>query len=159
MRAVVQRVSEACVHVQDHEVAAIGHGLLVLIGVAEGDSSEDARYLAEKIANLRVMPDDTKRMNYSVLDTGMAVLIVSQFTLIADTSRGRRPSFAAAADPSIAEPLVHDLEGYFRSLGVTVACGEFGSDMDVRLVNRGPVTIIVDSRHQRSSQLGSNHNG
>ena len=108
MRVVIQRVSRACVSVAGREVAAIGPGLLALVGAAEGDGPDDVRYLAEKIANLRIMADADGRMNRSVLDTAGAVLVVSQFTLIAETRKGRRPSFTGAAAPEVAEPLVAD---------------------------------------------------
>ena len=148
MRVVIQRVSRARVSVGGREVAAIGPGLLALVGAAEGDDSDDVRYLAEKAANLRIMPDADRRMNRSVLDTAGAVLVVSQFTLIAETRKGRRPSFTGAAAPAIAEPLVQEFGAALAALGVPVSHGEFGAAMDVELVNEGPVTIILDS-HDR----------
>ena len=148
MRVVIQRVSRARVAVAGRKVAAIGPGLLALVGAAEGDGPDDVRYLAEKVANLRIMPDDDRRMNRSVLDTAGAVLVVSQFTLIAETRKGRRPSFTGAADPAVAEPLVQEFGEALDVLGVPVRYGEFGAAMDVELVNEGPVTIILDS-HDR----------
>ena len=148
MRIVIQRVSRARVSVGDRDVAAIGPGFLALVGAAEGDGPDDVRYLAEKLANLRIMPDADGRMNRSVLDTAGAVLVVSQFTLIAETRKGRRPSFTGAAAPEIAEPLVQDFCDSLRALGISVDSGEFGAAMDVELVNEGPVTIILDS-HDR----------
>ncbi len=145
MRAIVQRVARARVSVSGREVSAIDRGLLVLVAAAEGDASEDLLYLADKIANLRIMSDADGRMNLSISETGDAVLLVSQFTLIAETRKGRRPSFSGAAAPEIAEPLVLELADRLRALGVTVESGEFGASMDVELVNRGPVTIILDS--------------
>ena len=148
MRVVIQRVSRARVSVGGREVAAIGPGLLALVGAAEGDGPDDVRYLAEKVANLRIMPDADRRMNRSVLDTAGAVLVVSQFTLIAETRKGRRPSFTGAAAPAIAEPLVQAFGAALEALDVPVSHGEFGAAMDVELVNEGPVTIILDS-HDR----------
>ena len=148
MRVVIQRVSRARVSVAGREVSAIGPGLLALVGAAEGDGPDDVRYLAEKVANLRIMPDDDGRMNRSVIDTAGAVLVVSQFTLIAETRKGRRPSFIGAAQPEVAEPLVQDFADSLEALGVPVRSGEFGAAMEVELVNHGPVTIILDS-HDR----------
>ncbi len=148
MRVVIQRVSRARVSVGGREVAVIGPGFLALVGAAEGDGHDDVRYLAEKVANLRIMPDADRRMNRSVLDTAGAVLVVSQFTLIAETRKGRRPSFTGAAAPAIAEPLVQEFGSALEALGVPVSHGEFGAAMDVELVNEGPVTIILDS-HDR----------
>ncbi len=155
MRVVIQRVSRACVSVAGREVAAIGPGLLALVGAAEGDGPDDVRYLAEKIANLRIMADADGRMNRSVLDTAGAVLVVSQFTLIAETRKGRRPSFTGAAAPEAAEPLVADFIDRLRALGVPVGSGEFGAGMEVELVNHGPVTIILDSNDRHIARRRS----
>ena len=131
--------------VGDDVVASIGAGLLVLVGVADGDDPADARYLAAKIAHLRIMQDADGRMNHSVLDAGGEVLLVSQFTLIADTRKGRRPSFTAAARPEDAQALLQQLATELEKLGVPVRSGRFGASMDVELVNTGPVTIVLDS--------------
>ena len=145
MRALVQRVSEAGVSVDGAEIAAIGKGLLVLVGVAQNDGAAEAEYLARKIANLRVFEDDAGKMNLSVLDAGGAALAVSQFTLCADTSRGNRPGFAYAAPPDVAEPLVVQFCNNLESHGVAVQTGQFQADMAVRLINDGPVTIWFDT--------------
>ena len=126
-------------------MASIGAGLLVLVGVADGDDPADARYLAAKIAHLRIMQDADGRMNHSVLDAGGEVLLVSQFTLIADTRKGRRPSFTAAARPEAAQILLQQLATELEEFGVPVRSGRFGASMDVELVNTGPVTIVLDS--------------
>ncbi len=146
MRAVLQRVSRAQVRIEGREVAGVGQGLVVFVGVAAGDGSEDAVYLAEKIAGLRIMPDGEGRMNRSVLEVEGELLLVSQFTLLAETRKGRRPSFTAAADPDVAAPLLDELADNLRARGAKVQTGEFGAMMDVELVNHGPVTITIDSR-------------
>lgn len=145
MRALVQRVDRASVEIDREVVGAIGPGLLVLVGVAPDDSVADSRVLAEKIVNLRVLPDDDGLMNRSVLDGGGSVLVVSQFTLYGDVRRGRRPSWAGAAGPEVAEPLVEALYREVRSLGVMARTGRFGADMKIELVNNGPVTILLES--------------
>ncbi len=145
MRAVVQRVTSASVVVGDEVVGAIGPGLLVLVGVAHDDDEAAAVRLADKIANLRVLDDDAGVMNRSVLDTGGSVLVVSQFTLYGDTSKGRRPSWLAAARPEVAEPLVSAVVDNLRSLGVPVETGRFRAEMAVSLVNDGPVTVLVET--------------
>lgn len=145
MRAVLQRVSQASVTVGDEVVGAIGQGLLILLGVGIGDSQAEARLLAEKTANLRIFADEEGRFNLSLLDTGGEALVVSQFTLYADTRRGRRPSFSDAAPPEIAAPLVDIFADELRRLGVAVSTGRFGAMMRVALVNDGPVTILLDS--------------
>jgi D-tyrosyl-tRNA(Tyr) deacylase len=145
MRAVVQRVSQASVTVGDEVVGAIGQGLLILLGIGVGDSEAEARLLAEKTANLRIFADEEGRFNRSLLDIGGEALVVSQFTLYADTRRGRRPSFSDAALPEIAAPLVDIFADELRRLGVAVSTGRFGAMMQVALVNDGPVTILLDS--------------
>jgi D-tyrosyl-tRNA(Tyr) deacylase len=140
----VQRVTEATVSVGDEEVGGIGAGLCVLVGVTHDDAAEHARKLASKLFHLRVFDDDEGVMNRSLADTGGAALVVSQFTLYGDTSRGRRPSWIAAARPDHAEPLVDAVVRELRELGAEVATGRFRADMRVALVNDGPVTLIVD---------------
>jgi D-tyrosyl-tRNA(Tyr) deacylase len=144
VRAVVQRVRQAGVTVDGETVGAIGPGLLALVGVTHDDDPAAAAKLAGKIAHLRVVDDDAGVMNRSVLDAGGEVLVVSQFTLYGDTSRGRRPSWIAAARPEHAEPLVEAVVDELRRLGLTVATGRFRTDMQVALVNDGPVTILVE---------------
>jgi D-tyrosyl-tRNA(Tyr) deacylase len=158
MRAVIQRVSRAQVRVDDAPVGAIGPGLLVLLGVGQDDGPEEARFLAEKIVQLRIFSDAEGKFNLSALDVGGSVLVVSQFTLFADTRRGHRPSFVSAAPPDVAEPLVERFMDAVRASGLTVAGGRFGAHMEVELVNDGPVTIILDSvdwkRSRKSSSSG-----
>jgi D-aminoacyl-tRNA deacylase len=144
VRSVVQRVRQASVTVDGETVGAIGPGLLALVGVTHDDDPAAAAKLAGKIAHLRVVDDDAGVMNRSVLDAGGEVLVVSQFTLYGDTSRGRRPSWIAAARPEHAEPLVEAVVDELRRLGLTVATGRFRTDMQVALVNDGPVTILVE---------------
>ncbi len=145
MRAVVQRVSQARVTVAGKAVAEIGPGLLVLLGVAQGDGEAGARYLADKIACLRIFEDDAGKMNRSVAEAGGSVLVVSQFTLLADCRKGRRPSFVQAAGPEVAVPLYEKFIQYLKLGGLSVETGVFGAMMDVSLVNQGPVTILLDS--------------
>jgi D-aminoacyl-tRNA deacylase len=145
MRAVVQRVTEAAVRVDGQVVGQIGAGLLVLLGVGQGDQESDADYLAEKILNLRILADAEGQMNLSVLDTRGDLLAVSQFTLYADTRRGRRPGYSAAAPPEEANRLYRYFVGRLRESGLRVEEGVFRAMMDVSLVNRGPVTILLDS--------------
>jgi D-tyrosyl-tRNA(Tyr) deacylase len=155
MRVLLQRVSRARVTVDQVVVGRIGQGLLLLVGVTEGDTREIASSLATKIANLRIFEDDAGQMNRSALDLAatsdseIGVLVVSQFTLYADVRKGRRPSFTHAAPPAIAAPLVDHFAGEFRTLGLTVAEGQFGATMAVELVNDGPVTIWLDSADLR----------
>jgi D-tyrosyl-tRNA(Tyr) deacylase len=149
VRVVVQRVSGASVTVAGDTVGAIGPGLVLLVGVGEGDAASDARTLAGKIAGLRIFPDDAGRMNRSVLDHGGAALVISQFTLFGDVRRGRRPSFTAAAPPEVAEPLVDEFAALLAAEGIEVATGVFGAKMDVHLVNDGPVTILIETRDGR----------
>jgi D-aminoacyl-tRNA deacylase len=144
MRAVIQRVSRAAVRVEGRVAGEIGAGLLVLLGVAAGDVEGDAARLAEKVARLRVFENEEGRFDRSVLDSGGAVLVVSQFTLIADTAKGNRPSFTAAAAPDEAERLYERFCTALRDLGLAVEQGVFGARMGVELVNDGPVTIVLD---------------
>ncbi len=145
MRIVLQRVKSASVTVVGERVSGIGPGLLLLVGVAKGDGEAEAGWLAEKIVGLRVFPDDAGRMNLSVRDVGGEILAVSQFTLLADTKRGKRPSFVGAAPPEKAEPLFDGFCERLDALGVgVVKKGVFGAMMDVELVNDGPVTIILE---------------
>jgi D-tyrosyl-tRNA(Tyr) deacylase len=140
MRAVVQRVSRA----RSKPGGEIGTGVLVLLGIADGDRETDADRLATKVAKLRIFEDDQERFDRSLLETGGAALVVSQFTLIADTAKGNRPSFSGAARPEVAEPLYEHFCAALRDLGVAVETGIFGARMAVELVNDGPVTIILD---------------
>ncbi len=144
MRAVVQRVSEAAVLVGGDQVAAIGRGLLVLVGVGHDDGDAECVALAAKLAGLRIFADSDGKMNLSVADVGGAVLIVSQFTLLGDARKGRRPSFTGAAAPEMAEPLLERLAEQIAGHGVDCRTGRFGAMMDVRLVNEGPVTIVLE---------------
>jgi len=145
MRAVVQRVREASVEVDGEVVGRIGPGLLVLVGVAREDTPRDAEYLAEKIAGLRIFPDQEGKMNRSVRETGGAVLVVSQFTLYGDTRKGRRPSFDRAAPPEQARSLYEYFVQALRRKGLAVETGVFQAMMQVHLVNEGPVTILCES--------------
>lgn len=149
VRAVVQRVTGATVRVGDEIVGAIGSGLLVLVGVTGEDTERDADLVASKLVGLRILPDDAQAMNRSVHEAGGAVMIVSQFTLYADTRRGRRPSFTAAAHPRVAEPLVERVVDEVRRAGIEVQSGRFGARMAVELVNDGPVTVLVETRRGR----------
>jgi len=145
MRAVIQRVREAAVAVDDQTVGAIGIGLMILVGIAHDDQEEDARWLAQKIATLRIFEDAAGKFNLSALDIGASALVVSQFTLYADARRGRRPDFIAAARPEIAEPLIERLVALLREQGLRVETGKFQARMLVKISNDGPVTIILDS--------------
>ena len=145
MRAVLQRVSEASVTVDGQVVGRCGPGLMILLGVGPGDGEAEARLLAEKSAHLRIFADETGRFNRSLLDSEGGALVVSQFTLYADTSRGRRPGFTYAAPPEVAAPLVERFCEALRALGVPVETGIFGANMQVALVNDGPVTILLDT--------------
>jgi D-tyrosyl-tRNA(Tyr) deacylase len=146
VRSVVQRVSSASVTVDGGVVARIGTGLLALIGVAEGDAAADVEYMATKIHDMRVFPDEQGRMNRSVSDAGGAVLVISQFTLLGDLRKGRRPAFDAAADLNLARSCYEQLVSRLRDLGLTVHTGVFQAQMDVALVNDGPVSLLLDSR-------------
>jgi D-tyrosyl-tRNA(Tyr) deacylase len=144
MRAVVQRVSRARVAVSGETVGEIGPGLLILVGAAAGDTAADAAALADKLAGLRVFPDAESRMNLSLEDVAGEALVVSQFTLLGDVRKGRRPSFTAAADPDAAAPLVEAVVSRLEEQGVRCASGRFGAMMEVELVNDGPVTLVID---------------
>ncbi len=146
MRAVVQRVKEAWVRVDLEEIARIGVGLMILVGVAEGDGPGDVAYLAQKLAHLRVFAGDGRLMHLSLLDLKAEVLLVSQFTLLGDCRKGRRPSFDAAATPESAEQLYEDLVAALAGYGLKVATGRFRQMMEVGLINDGPVTLLLDSR-------------
>ncbi len=148
MRAVVQRVSRAQVTVADEIAGAISRGFLVLLGVEEDDTQDDVIYLAAKIAGLRIFEDDGGKMNLALEDVGGAMLVVSQFTLLGDCRQGRRPSFVKAARPESAERLYRSFVAEIRGRGIEVATGRFQEQMDVELVNDGPVTLLVDSRKQ-----------
>jgi D-tyrosyl-tRNA(Tyr) deacylase len=155
MRAVVQRVSRCRVTVKGAVVGEIGPGLLVLLGVGKGDTEAAADYLAEKIMGLRIFEDATEKMNLSVVDTGGAVLVVSQFTLYGDVRRGKRPSFDGAARPEEARLLYEYFVGKIRTAGLTCATGEFQAMMDVELVNAGPVTILLQYPERSEGSLSS----
>ena len=143
MRAVLQRVSSGRVTINNQVVAEIGRGLVILVGIGPGDGQEQARFLADKIANLRIFEDNQEKMNLSVRDANGQALVVSQFTLYADTRKGRRPSFTDAAPPDLARPLVDYFAQQLNSLGVPTQTGEFGADMLVEIHNDGPVTIVL----------------
>lgn len=148
MRAVIQRVRNASVRINGRTYASINAGLAVLVGVAHGDSDQDIAYMADKIANLRILADDTGHMNRSVRDVGGDILLISQFTLIADTRKGRRPSFTGAEAPELASELIGNLACTLANTGINVQTGKFQADMDVELINQGPVTIIIDSQQR-----------
>ena len=158
MRALIQRVTSASVSVDSAVVGRIGRGLAVLIGVARDDDEDDARYLVEKTANLRIFPSDESRseggFDVSALDSGAEVLLVSQFTLHAGTRKGRRPSFTEAAPPEQAEALCDKVADLFREAGLTVATGRFRAYMSVEIHNDGPVTIMIDSADRHRSRSG-----
>lgn len=145
MRAVVQRVSSASVAVEGREVARCGKGVLVLVGISPDDTPAEASWLADKVANLRIFPDDDGKMNRSLLDIGGQALVVSQFTLYGDARKGRRPSFIRAAEGPEAESLYEKSVALLRERGIACGTGEFGANMQVTLVNDGPVTILLDS--------------
>jgi D-tyrosyl-tRNA(Tyr) deacylase len=146
MRALLQRVAEAQVVVAGEVVGRVERGLLILLGVGHGDTEADAAALAAKIATLRIFDDDAGKTNLSVLDVAGAALVVSQFTLYADTRKGRRPSFTDAAHPDLARTLVERFGQDLEALGVPTACGTFGASMQVRLVNDGPFTLMLEAR-------------
>jgi D-tyrosyl-tRNA(Tyr) deacylase len=144
MRALLQRVKSGKVIVDDQPVASIGHGLVVLLGIGHGDTEEQARFLAEKIATLRIFEDEDSKFNRSILDVGGSAIVVSQFTLYADTHKGRRPSFTEAALPEVAAPLVDKFAEFLRTQGVPTQTGVFGAHMLVEIQNDGPVTIWLE---------------
>ncbi|SEJ23691.1 D-tyrosyl-tRNA(Tyr) deacylase [Bhargavaea ginsengi] len=152
MRVVIQRSGEASVTVDGKVTGAIDSGYVLLVGITHTDTEDDVRYVANKVANLRLFEDADGKMNLSVLEIGGAVLSVSQFTLYADTSRGRRPGFSDAARPDQAEPLYERFNEELRNLGLQVETGIFGAMMDVSLVNDGPVTVIVESKKTSNTE-------
>ena len=150
MRALIQRVLHSDVRIGEEIVGAIEHGMTVLVGVGDGDTPEDATLIARKIATLRIFGDDAGKINRSISDVGGAILLISQFTLYADTRKGRRPSFVHAAMPDVAEPLVEQVVTLLRAEGIEVATGRFGAEMVVTIVNDGPLTIWLDTNELRS---------
>jgi D-tyrosyl-tRNA(Tyr) deacylase len=146
MRAVIQRVKESCVTVENEIIARINHGLLVLLGIAKGDQPHDAGYLADKIVNLRIFEDENGKMNRSLLQTGGEMLVVSQFTLLGDCRKGRRPSFVNAAAPEEADEMYEYFARQVRQKGIRVQTGRFRAMMAVSLINDGPVTLVLDSK-------------
>ena len=146
MRAVIQRVKSSSVTVNKKQISQIGPGLLVLLGVSRADESSDAEYLSDKVANLRIFEDSDGKMNRSLIDIGGEILVVSQFTLYGDCSKGRRPSFINAAPPEKAERLYEYFSEQMRKKGIPVQNGQFKAMMDVSLINDGPVTLIVESK-------------
>ena len=154
MRALIQRVNRASVTVNQSSIAAIQRGLLVFVGVGEGDTEDDARYIVDKTVNLRIFPDADGKFDRSALDEHLELLVVSQFTLYADTRRGRRPGFSSAAMPDLARTLFERTVALFRDTTLTVATGQFAADMKVELVNDGPVTIWLDSAERHAPRNG-----
>lgn len=146
MRAVVQRVTKASVSIDGQIVGSIGKGLVILLGVKNGDLDVDAKFLAEKCVNLRIFPDADGKFNLSALDAGAEILAISQFTLYGDTRKGRRPSFIEAAPPEISEPLYQKFIVYLRQSGLKIETGKFGAMMLVEIYNDGPVTILLESK-------------
>ena len=153
MKALVQRVSGAAVSIAGREVGRIGRGLVVFVGVAAGDTESDIDYLVSKMVNLRIFADEAGRFNLSALETGGELLLVSQFTLLADTRKGRRPSFTGAAAPEEAERLFDLFVEQARATGLAVATGRFGQYMQVDIHNDGPVTILLNSREKPGPQI------
>ena len=146
MKAVIQRVSSASVMVADKKISEIGFGLLILLGITQEDGERDIDYLVKKTAELRIFKDDGQKMNLSIQDVGGEILVVSQFTLCADTRRGRRPSFIRAAEPKMAKNMYDQYCQKIQLLNIPISKGQFGASMDVGLINDGPLTIILDSR-------------
>jgi D-tyrosyl-tRNA(Tyr) deacylase len=145
MRVVLQRVKQGSVTVAGNKIAEIGKGLVLLVGIGHGDGESQVSFLAEKAANLRIFEDEAGKMNLSVKDVGGAAIVVSQFTLYADARKGRRPSFTDAALPDVAKPLVDRFTQLLADQGVPVQTGEFGADMQVEILNDGPVTILLEA--------------
>ena len=152
MRALIQRVSSAEVRNSEELISSISLGLLIFLGVSQNDNEGDAKYLADKILSLRIFPDTENKFNYSAIDIGAELLVVSQFTLYANTRRGRRPDFISAAKPEIAEVLYSHFISLLETSGLNIVSGEFQTDMRVSLVNTGPVTIMIDSEDLQSSR-------
>lgn len=146
MRAVVQKVSRGWVQVEEQQKRPIGAGLVVLIGIGKDDDDRDARYISDKILNLRIFPDQEGKFNYSIADLGGELLVVSQFTLYGDCRKGRRPSFTDAAAPEDALPLFEKLLDFLRESGLPLVTGEFQTMMEVGIINEGPVTVLLDSK-------------
>ncbi|MGA8179401.1 MAG: D-aminoacyl-tRNA deacylase [Desulfobacterales bacterium] len=155
MRVVIQRVKSASVIVGTEVAGKIGKGLLILIGVAESDNIEDAEYLADKSVNLRIFEDENHKMNRSLLDIGGEILVVSQFTLLGDCKKGRRPSFVNAASPELADKLYQRFADHIRQKGVSVKTGRFQAKMEVSLINDGPVTLILESKRFINPESGN----
>lgn len=149
MRVVLQRVSEARVRVDGSVVSSIGPGLLLLVGVEPDDESQDVRVVVDKVANLRVFSDEIGKMNLSIGDVGGEILVVSQFTLLGDIRKGRRPSFTRAADPGLAAPLIAEMVDGFNQVGIPTGSGVFGAAMEMDLINEGPVTLVFSVRNAR----------
>ncbi|HLR16046.1 MAG TPA: D-aminoacyl-tRNA deacylase [Bacillota bacterium] len=148
MRVVLQRVTEGKVTVDEEVIGKIGQGYVLLVGITHDDTEEDLTYMANKVANLRLFEDEEGKMNVSIRDNGGGILSISQFTLYADTKKGRRPSFTKAADPTFAHKLYEQFNDLLRGYDIPVETGEFGAMMDISLVNNGPVTIQIDSKNR-----------
>ncbi|NLL81830.1 MAG: D-tyrosyl-tRNA(Tyr) deacylase [Tissierellia bacterium] len=146
MRAVIQRVSNASVTVDENIVGKIGKGLLVFLGVGEDDNEKDVEYMVNKIVGLRIFQDENDKMNLSLIDVKGELLVISQFTLYGDVRKGKRPSFSTSANPDVGRELYEKFVEMTRTLGIETQTGEFGSNMDVNLLNQGPVTILIDSK-------------
>lgn len=146
MKVVVQRSKQASVTIDGEVAGTIDHGLVLLVGITHEDTEEDIRWMADKVAGLRIFEDENEKMNFSVVDVGGQILSISQFTLYGDSRKGRRPNFMAAARPEHAEPLYDRFNELLRNAGLVVETGRFGAMMDVALVNSGPVTLILDSK-------------